>query len=92
MINEQFPDLNGLKLSLLQMQPLKGPTTNAVQIFHVNGNHWIVAATAKVGKSVHIYDSAHASLDQVSATMIKNFFRCQYTNIKMVPDSEAVCW
>ena len=85
MISERFPDLNGLKLSLLQTQPLKGPTTNAVQIFHVNGNHWIVAATAKAGKSVCVYDSAHTSLDQVSATLIKNFFRYQYTNIKMVP-------
>ena len=69
LINEHFPDLNGLKLSLLQKQPLKGPTTNAIQIFHDNENHWIVAATAKVGKSVHVYDSAHTSLDQVSATI-----------------------
>ena len=67
------------------MQPLKGPTTNVIQIFQFNGNHWIVAATAKVGKSVCVYDSAHTSLDQVSATVIKNFFHCQYTNIKMVP-------
>ena len=66
------------------MQPLKGPTTNAVQIFNVNSNHWIVAATAKVRKSVRVYDSAHTSLDQVSATMMNNFYHCQYTNIKMV--------
>jgi len=42
LIKGQFPKLNGLKLSLQQSQALKGSTTNAIQIFHINGNHWIV--------------------------------------------------
>ena len=84
LIEYQFPKLNGLKLSLLQAQPLKGSTINAIQIFHINGNHWIVAATAKSGKGVQVYDSAHTSLDQASAILIKDFFRCSLSNIKAV--------
>ena len=84
LIKNQFPKLNGLKLSLLQAQPLKGSTINAIQIFHVHGNHWIVAATSKHGKTVQVYDSAHTSLDHTSAVMIKDFFRCSLSNIKAV--------
>ena len=84
LIKNQFPKLNGLKLSLLQAQPLKGSTVNAIQIFHINGNHWIVAAAAKSGKSVQVYDSAHTSLDQASAVLIKDFFRFSLSNIKAV--------
>ena len=84
LIKIQFPKLNGLKLSLLQAQPLKGSTINAIQIFHVHGNHWIVAATSKHGKAIQVYDSAHTSLDHTTAVMIKDFFRCSLFNIKAV--------
>ena len=84
LIKYQFPKLNGLKLSLLQAQPLKGSTINAIQIFNINGNHWIVVVTAKSGKGVQVYNSAHTSLDQASAILIKDFFRCSLSNIKAV--------
>jgi len=86
LIKGQFPKLNGLKLSLLQSQTLKGSTTNAIQIFHINGNHWIVATTinSKNGKNVQVYDSAYSSLDHPSALLLKNFFRCSLSNIKVV--------
>ena len=44
----------GLVLSLLQNQPLIGATDNHVQIFHVRGDHWIVAATAPGSKVVYV--------------------------------------
>ena len=50
LIKNQFPKLNSLKLSLLQAQPLQASTVNATKIFHISGNHWIVAATGKSGK------------------------------------------
>ena len=84
LIKNQLPKLNGLKLSLLQAQPLKGSTINAIQIFHVHGNHWIVAATSKHGKTIQVYDSAHTSLDHTTAVMIQDFFRCSKFNIKAV--------
>ena len=63
---------------------MKGSTVNAIQIIHINGNHWIVAATAKSGRSVQVNDSAHTSLDQASAVLIKYFFHCSLSNIKAV--------
>ena len=63
---------------------MKGSTVNIIQIFHINGNHWIIAATGKSGKSIQVYDSAHTSLDQASAVLIKDFFCCSLSNITAV--------
>ena len=63
---------------------MKGSRVNTIQIFHINGNHWIVAAKGKSGKSVQVYDSAHTLLDQASAVLIKDFFHCSLSNIKAV--------
>ena len=84
LLRAQFPKLNGLVLSLLQHQPLLGATDNAIQIFHVRGNHWIVATTAPNSKVVYVYDSAYSSLDQSSSKIITSFFRCSPCNVKIV--------
>ena len=68
LLKQQFPSLNGLTLSLLQDE-MKGPTCNAIQILHVMTNHWILTATYKSGRVVHVYDS---SLDQSTAKSIQN--------------------
>ena len=58
LLKQQFPSLNGLRLSLLQDE-MKGPTCNATQILHIMTNHWILTATYKSGKVVHVYDSVY---------------------------------
>ena len=63
LIKNQLPKLNGLKLSLLQAQPLKGSTINAIQIFHIHGNHWIVAATRSIRFCTHFTGSYNSSND-----------------------------
>ena len=78
LLKQQFPTLNGLRLSLLQ-----GPTCNAIQILHVMTNHWIITATHKSGKVVHVYDSVYSLLDQSSAKSIQRIFRCSPCNIKV---------
>ena len=83
LINHQFPNINGLQLSVMQDKPFKGPTRNALQIIHVRKNHWIVAASHKV-KVVHVHDSAFSSLDQTSAATVQNLFRCSLSNISIV--------
>ena len=75
LINQQFPNINGLQSSLMQDKPFKGSTKNALQIIHIRGNHWIVAASHKA-KVVRVYDSAFSSLDQTSAATIQTLFRC----------------
>ena len=84
LICAQFPKLNGLVLSLLQNQFLIGATDNAIQIFHVHGDHWIVATTAPGSKVVYVYDSAYSSLDQLSSKLITGFFHCSPCSIKIV--------
>ena len=84
LINQQFPNINGLQLSVMQDKPFKGSTRNALQIIHVRENHWIVAVSHKA-KAIHVYDSAFSSLDQTSAATVQNLFRCSLSNISMVP-------
>ena len=40
-----FPNINGLRLTLLQDKAHKEPTDNALQIFHTGGDHWVCATT-----------------------------------------------
>ena len=62
LIKQQFPSLNGLRLSLLQDE-MKGPICNVIQILHFMTNHWILTDTYKSGKMVLVYDSVYSSLD-----------------------------
>jgi hypothetical protein len=47
LLKESFPDINGLRLTLLQDKSHTHPVSNAVQILFVRGNHWITAHTKK---------------------------------------------
>ena len=71
---------------MLQSEALKGLTANAIQLFHINGNHWIVSTTvnSKTGKCVQVYDSAYSLLNHPSALLLKIFFWCSLSNIKVV--------
>ena len=89
LINQQFPNINGLQLSVMQDKPFKGSTRNALQIIHVRENHWIVAASHKA-KVIHVYNSAFSSLDQTSAATVQNLFRCNLSNISMVPTQKQL--
>ena len=82
-LHEQFPNLNGLVLSFLQCRPLNGPTSNAIQILHIHGDHWVVAATSIGSKIVRVYDSVYSSLDQLSSKLITCFFHCSPCNVKI---------
>jgi len=56
----KFLNINGLRLTLLQDEPHKEPTCNAIQIFHIGGDHWICATSIGApGKKVLVYDSGY---------------------------------
>jgi len=86
LIHAQFPKLNGLVLSLLQNQPLMGATDNAVQIFHVCGDHWIVAATAPGSKMVYVYDQEliSAARRSVGMTQLIPFLISDHPNLLQI--------
>ena len=51
-----FPKINGLWLTLLQDKPHKELTENALQVFHIEGDHWVCATTIGAsGKKVLMY-------------------------------------
>ena len=56
LLKHAFPNINGLQLPLLQDKKHKEPTTNRVQILHLNNNHWVCAALEE--NHVNISDSA----------------------------------
>ena len=79
-----FPKINCLRLTVLQDKEHKEPTTNSIQILHVNRNHWVCAATTAKGKQVHVYDSSFGSWDQTSYKALQAQFRCSTCNINFV--------
>jgi len=82
LLKEAFPKVNGLRLTLLQNQDHKEATVNRIQILHINGNHWVCAATTSKGKLVHVYDSSYTGWDKSSYKMLQTQFYCSPCNIK----------
>ena len=52
---------------------------------NVMTKHWILAATYKSSKVVHVCDSVYSSLDQSTAKSIQRIFRCSLCHIKIEP-------
>ena len=86
----QFPNLNGLRLTLLQDQPHSQPTVNALQVLHIRKSHWIVVFTKHKGKLVYVYDSAYSSVDQATAKTIQTNFHCSMLSIRLVKSQKQV--
>ena len=84
LLKEMFSEINGLRLIVLQDKEHKEPTSNSIQIMHVNGNHWVCAATTAKGKQVNVYDSSFISWDQASYKAVQLQFCCSMCNIKLV--------
>ena len=81
-LKEKFPKINGLRLTLLQDKSHKEPTNNALQIFHIDGDHWICASTIGVsGKRVLVYDSAYTSWDESTLCLLRKQFQCSPSNV-----------
>ena len=80
-----FPNINGLRLTLLQDKAHKEPTDNALQIFHTGDDHWVCATTIGTsGKKVLVYDSAYTRWDDAAVCLLKRQFRCSASNITIV--------
>jgi len=94
-----FPDVEGLNDTVLQQSTTAVVTARAqkyVQIFHVNGNHWITASNIMADTSdvVDIYDSARVRLCSIDKAAIARFHRCcnatltlRYRDVQRQPNS-----
>ena len=78
-----FPKINGLRLTLLQEKPHKESTENAIQIFHIEGDHWVCATTMGEAsrKKVLVYDSAYTRWSDQAVSLVRKQFRCAASNI-----------
>ena len=78
-----FPEINLLRLTVLQDKEHKEPTMNSIQILHVNENHWVCAATTAKGKQVNVYDSSFGKWDQASYKALQTQLHCSSSNINV---------
>ena len=77
-----FPKINGLRQTLLQDKPHKESTENALQIFHIEGNHWVCATTIGAsGKKVLVYDSAYTRWSDQAVSFVRKQFRCAASSV-----------
>lgn len=72
----QFPDMGGLKSTLLQSKEGSIPTCGreAVQIVHCREDHWIVASNLGCTSSINIFDSAYTSIDDKTKGILLKMF------------------
>ena len=90
LLRHQFPNLNGLRLTLLQDKPHCQPTVNALQILRIKKCHWIVAFTKNKGKLVYVYDSTYSSVHQAAAKTIQTNFHCSMLSIRLMKSQKQV--
>ena len=81
----KFPSINGLRLTVLQNKSHKQSTSNAIQIFHVNEDHWVCVTTIGTArKEVLVYDSWYTKWDKSTISMFTKQFRCNTHSIKVL--------
>ena len=83
LLKSQFPQLNGLRSSLLQGKELQSTddVKNKLQIIHCNKrHHWIVATTVKCKDGqVLVIDSVQKSLDDKTKSTVCRLFQREST-------------
>ncbi len=66
-----FQNIQGLHSTLLLpfLNTLL-PSTGALQVMHIRGNHWITVSTIGCSSEVLVFDSLYSSVDQETLKMI----------------------
>ena len=74
-LKKDYPSVNGLQDTLLQQNFWWDiPTSEFVQILHVNGNHWITISNIGVSdNSVNVYDSLYNCITQTTKELIAKY-------------------
>ena len=71
-----------LRLTLLQDKLHKESTEIALQIFHIEGSHWVCATTIGAsGKEVLVYDSAYTRWSDQAVCFVRKQLRCAASSI-----------
>ena len=88
-LKEQFPSLNGLNSTLLQLKQQKlteNMVKNKLQIIHCSErHHWVTASTVKAAPGVVIVvDSLFKSIDTETKSIILNLFQPNIVSEPMI--------
>ena len=71
----QFPEIEGLKQTILQERFKLDSSKHIVQILHVHGDHWITISNLKCDrKKIIVYDSVYFDIDEEVKGLINNLF------------------
>ena len=88
LLKQVCPHLDGLNDTVLQ--PLNALSASGdrkyIQIFHVNGNHWLTASNLLTGDScsvVDVYDSARVTLSTEAKKAIASFHQCTSSTLTL---------
>ena len=81
-----YPSVDGLQDTLLQQNfSWDIPTSEFVQILHVNGNHWITISNIGVpDSSVNVYDSLYSGINQATKELIAKYVHKDKVKINII--------
>ena len=76
LISRQFPQIGGVRTTLLQTRYYCFPSQSIQAIFCKRREHWIVASNIGTSEcsTVYVYDSLFTELDQDSSCLILKMF------------------
>ena len=86
LLSRKYRLISGLKSTLTLSKPKRLTTktsSNALQILHCRGCHWIVASTINTYLKVTVYDSLYSTIDEPTEKTLKKMFGAK-VEIKVV--------
>ena len=82
LIQNQFPKLNGLMSSLLQLSKPLPNSINALQVINTGRSHWVLISTIDcLQGEVRLYDPLYTSLSSETKTIIAQFMRTEKPSV-----------
>ena len=84
-LKKDYPSVDGLQDTLLQQNfSCDIPSSEFVQVLHVNGNHWITISNIGVSdQSVNVYDSLYNDINQATKEFIAKYVHKDKVKINM---------
>lgn len=77
LLSRKFKSISGLRSTLTLSKPKRLTTrssSNALQILHCRGCHWIVASTVNTYPKIVVYDSLYSTIDEATEKTLKQMF------------------
>ena len=91
LLSSQYPNISGLQTTLYQYKQPLASSKNAIQIIHVQGNHWITISTINCEEGeVGVYDSLYNSIDKNTHELINHLVPGLHITLKECQKQEGI--